>query len=208
MYQPRVEAQEQFALKVSIGANVLFTVLGFGFAVLTRSQAVLLDGVFSLSSCIMAVLTLIIAQIVQRPDDDTFHFGYAHFEPLLNVFKALLIVAIAAFALVSAIDALFHGGRAFATGPALVYATLMTLLCTPRLAPVTHRWSLWMRKTGPLTLSSAAPSVWRSSSYWSWNAPPGLPTWSTLIQPWSPSWCSSSSLYHSGSSRTICGKHS
>lgn len=129
MYQPRVEAQEQFALKISIGANLVFAALGFGFAVFTRSEAVLLDGAMSLANCIMAALTLIIAQIVQRPDDDSFHFGYAHFEPLLNVFKALIIVAIAAFALVSALTALLHGGRAFVTGPALLYATLTTLFC-------------------------------------------------------------------------------
>ncbi len=38
--------QEQRALKISVAAALFFALLGFGFALLTHSQAILLDGIF------------------------------------------------------------------------------------------------------------------------------------------------------------------
>ena len=120
---------EKFALKLSAGGNLFFAAAGFGFAVLTHSEAILLDGIFSLVVFALSLITLRVAHLVQRPGDDLFHFGYAHFEPLLNVFKSIIILAICVFALVGAIDDLTHGGREFEVGMAMIYAFVATIGC-------------------------------------------------------------------------------
>ena len=121
---------EKFALKLSVGGNLFFTAAGFGFAVLTHSEAILLDGIFSLVVLVLSLITLKVAHLIQRPGDDTFHFGYAHFEPLLNVFKSITILTICVFALVGAIDDLTHGGREFEVGMAMIYALVATIVCS------------------------------------------------------------------------------
>lgn len=124
-----LQEREQFALKLSIVGTLFMAVLGFGFAYLTNSDAVMLDGVFSLVGFTMSLLTLYVSRLVIRPGDDRFHFGYAHFEPLLNVFKSLIIITICAVALVTAIDVILAGGRLLMLGPALVYAAIASVGC-------------------------------------------------------------------------------
>lgn len=121
--------REQFALKLSIAANLFQATLGFGFAVFTHSEAILLDGIFSITNFVIAIVTLIVSQVVQRPDDDLFHFGYGHFEPLLNAMKALIITTICIFALLSSINQIRDGGQALATGYALIYAVVASVSC-------------------------------------------------------------------------------
>ena len=68
-----------------------FVVLALGFALVTGSDAILFDGIYSLIALCVALLTLKVARLAQRPDDDNFHFGYTAMEPTLNLFKALFI---------------------------------------------------------------------------------------------------------------------
>src|SRR5262249_43883882 len=65
-----------------------------------------------------------VARMVERPSSESFHFGYAHFEPLLNLIRGLLIFAVCAFALVSTIDVLLRGGREIHAEVAIWYTAL------------------------------------------------------------------------------------
>jgi cation diffusion facilitator family transporter len=120
---------ERFALKLSALGYLLLAVLGIGFALLSRSDAIMLSGFFSLISFVMVLLSLKVAELVLIPDDEHFHFGYAHFEPFLNTIKGLLILAVCAFSLASAADAMLRGGRPLDPGWALVYAAIASIAC-------------------------------------------------------------------------------
>ena len=85
--------------------------LGIGFALLTSSNAVLLDGFFSLIGFAIGLVSLRVATLVRRPDDELYHFGYAAYEPMLNLSKGLLMAFVTIFALVSAVEVVLHGGR-------------------------------------------------------------------------------------------------
>lgn len=123
------EIAEIQALRVSIAGALMMALLGLLFAWLTSSEAILLDGVFSGIGFIMALLTLRVARLVKRPDDDHFHFGYAHFAPLINVIKSLLMISLCIFATAVAIDSLLSGGRALEMGTAVVYGGISTIGC-------------------------------------------------------------------------------
>ena len=105
------ETLEKRGLWLSIIGALFMAGLGVGFAILTSSSAVLLDGLFSLIGFAVGLVSLRVATLVRRPDDDLYHFGYAAYEPMLNLSKGLLMALVTIFALVSAIMVVLNGGR-------------------------------------------------------------------------------------------------
>ncbi|MGF1582446.1 MAG: cation diffusion facilitator family transporter [Gemmataceae bacterium] len=116
-------------MRVSMCGYLFMAALGIGFAWLTQSQAILLDGVYSLVSFVMAMLASRVVKLVDLPESDTFHFGFAHFEPWLNAVRGLLILVLCSFAFFSAVSSLFHGGRELKAGIAVIYGIVAALGC-------------------------------------------------------------------------------
>ena len=121
--------QEKKALKLSAGMALFMAALGITFGLLTQSDAIMLDGFFSLVGFAMAVVTIRVAWLVQQPPDEHFHFGYAQFEPFLNTVKGLLMLGVSGFAVAGAVDALLHGGRDLNAALAVVYAIIALSGC-------------------------------------------------------------------------------
>jgi cation diffusion facilitator family transporter len=115
---------ETRALKLSAFMSLFMAGLGIAFAFLANSNAILLDGFFSLIGFVGGLVTIRVAKLVQQPPDEHFHFGYAQFEPFLNLGKGLLTLGVAAFALVSATLTIIEGGRDLEPGVAVVYAAI------------------------------------------------------------------------------------
>lgn len=120
---------ESKGLWLSVLGTVLMAVLGFGFAHLAESDAIFLDGVFSLVSFIMSLLMVYVSRLLQRNADHRFQLGYASFEPAFNVLQSLVILGVLTMALASALAALSGNGRLLQPGVATVYAVLATAGC-------------------------------------------------------------------------------
>lgn len=120
---------EQGVLKLSLIAAVVFVLTALGFALLTGSDSILFDGIYSLISFFMTLLTLKVANLVARPDDDRFHFGYTAIEPTLNLFKSLIVIVTCVFAVFGAFNRLHDGGHSAQYGLAVVYGALATTGC-------------------------------------------------------------------------------
>jgi cation diffusion facilitator family transporter len=123
------EQLEKRGLVLSIVGALFMAALGFGFAVLTSSDAVLLDGFFSLIGFAVGLVSLRVASLVRRPDDEFYHFGYAAYEPMLNLTKGLLMAFVTLFALISAILVVIEGGREIEAGWASIYAWIAGAGC-------------------------------------------------------------------------------
>lgn len=123
----RKSSSEQLALRISLAGTVLMAVSGLGMGWYVNSDAILLDGVFSLLSMAMTGLTLFTAHLVSRPDDEVFQFGYSHLEPLITVVNGLIILAICLFAFYGGVQAMLHGGNPINLDVALTYALLSTV---------------------------------------------------------------------------------
>jgi len=123
------ETLEKRGLWLSILGALFMAGLGIGFAILTSSDAVLLDGLFSLIGFAIGLVSLRVATLVRRPDDETYHFGYAAYEPMLNLTKGLLMAFVTIFALVSAVEVVLHGGRLIQAGWASIYAWIAAAGC-------------------------------------------------------------------------------
>lgn len=121
--------QETRALRLSAWTSMFMAALGIGFGLATESDAIMLDGFFSLIGFVMALVTIRVARLVVQPADEHFQFGYAQFEPFLNAIKGLLMIGVSGFALAGAVDSLLHGGRDLKPGLAAVYALVALAGC-------------------------------------------------------------------------------
>ena len=120
---------EKRGLLISVLGGLFMAALGLGFALLTDSDAVLLDGVFSLIGTAVALVSMRVANMVRRPDDAQFQFGYAVYEPMLNLGKGLLIAIVTIFASVAAVQSILDGGRQVRGGMAVAYAVIAAVGC-------------------------------------------------------------------------------
>ena len=152
--------QEQHALRLSVWGNLFFAALGLGFAFWTGSEAIQLDGFFSLIAFAMALVTVRVARRVQQGEDEDFHFGYYKLESLLNTIKGLIILGLCGLAFTSAVYSLFHGGRDISIGPALIYS-LIAMAGALALAAVQGRAA---RQTGSPLLTVDALN-WRIDGF-------------------------------------------
>jgi len=126
--------------------------VGLTFTVITRSQAILLDGLFNLIYFGTALFSIKVARLVQRGDDERFPAGYAFFEPLVNGLKGVLVLGVTVMALAGAVQALLAGGRSIAAGAAIGYGAFAALVCWS-LAVVTRRGA--KRTASPLVGADA-----------------------------------------------------
>ena len=120
---------ERKGLLLSVAGALAMAALGVGFFFVTDSTAVLLDGLFSLIGFATGLIGLRVATLVQRPDDESFHFGYAVFEPMLNLIKGLLVAFTTLFASISSIGVILDGGHEIRGAMAAVYAVLAATGC-------------------------------------------------------------------------------
>jgi len=120
---------EQRALTYALYGVICFVVLALLFAVLTNSDAILFDGIYSLIAFCVALLTLRVAKLAERPDDAQFHFGYTAMEPTLNLFKALFILVACVYAVTEATKRLLAGGNEAEYGLAVIYGLIATVGC-------------------------------------------------------------------------------
>ena len=125
----QMESLESRGLWLSICGCIFMAALGFGFAQLTGSAAIFLDGVFSLVNFVMSLVMLSVSRLLRRSADRRFPFGYASFEPAFNVLQSMVILGVMLMALSSAIAALYQGGRSLEAGLATLYASIASLGC-------------------------------------------------------------------------------
>ncbi len=122
-------SKERLALKISIAGALFMALLGFGFSILTDSEAIFLDGIFSLVNMAMGIVTLKVSQLVFEPSTHRFHFGKAQVEPLLNTTKGLIFIGIIIMAGYAAVQSILNGGRVMVFSWAILYSLIAALGC-------------------------------------------------------------------------------
>ena len=178
------EQIEKYALRVSAIGYLFMALLGGIFFYLASSEAILLDGVYSFVSLLMTFMAQRVSRLVQTSYTDKFHFGFAHFEPMLNVMRILLILAIAVFAATSALDALLKEGRPLKADTAVIYGVVSALGClfmawhqkraakkaaSPILAVDSKNWLIDGVLSTGVALTFIGVFLMRGSSYEQWT---------------------------------------
>lgn len=120
---------EKKALVVSLMMTMWMSFFGITTGLLTDSNAILLDGIFSILSMFMTALGLFISFLISREDDDMFQFGYTHFEPLLNTLNGLMLFGLCIYEISVAIQSFLDGGQVINLNYALGYAGFSMFIC-------------------------------------------------------------------------------
>ncbi|MEB3191730.1 MAG: cation transporter [Snowella sp.] len=120
---------EQSSVYLSLWTNLSIAVFGISFGLWIRSDAVMLDGFFNLVNFFMAIATLWITGLLQKPENKVFNFGYAGFAPLLNLCKGLLVFGVSIFAFAGSVGSLLSGGKETKAGIAILYAAIAATTC-------------------------------------------------------------------------------
>lgn len=125
---------EQQALSTSLAGAVVLAVLGTVFGLASGSSAILFDGVFSMIDALMTVVSIAVVRLITRSTasglSERFGRGFWHFEPMVLVANALILVSVMTYALVESVSAVLAGGRDIELGTAIVYAVIVLVLTT------------------------------------------------------------------------------
>ena len=122
---------EQGTLKFSIALTVCLGVLGVASGLVTGSQAIIFDGMYSFVDVVPTVVSLLVVKLIARGTSHRFQYGYWHLEPLVAVLRDAILAVACIYAAVDAMNALSSGGHDVEYDLAALWAGI---LCTIGLA--------------------------------------------------------------------------
>ncbi|TLD96371.1 cation transporter [Helicobacter jaachi] len=120
---------EQKVLEVSMFSALFLAIFGIGFGIYVKSMAVMFDGFVALVSVGLGMLSVITSRYIYKEDDDVFQYGYVRFEPMVNLFKSLVLVFVCVYAFINALHSIINGGYDVEVGGAVVYSLCAFVFC-------------------------------------------------------------------------------
>ena len=112
---------EKRGVQVSVAGSALLALSAVVMALIAKSQAILLDGIFNFITLIMALVSLKVINLVKMPETKNKPFGYMALEPFLNLTKSLVILTLLVVFLVTNVQELCTGGRIISLDMTTVY---------------------------------------------------------------------------------------
>ncbi|GAK21713.1 LOW QUALITY PROTEIN: cobalt-zinc-cadmium resistance protein [Vibrio sp. JCM 19052] len=106
-----------------------FAVGGWYLACLLGRIVIVFDGVYSLVSLLLTLLSLAASYYISKPSKSIFPFGKAVLEPIVIAIKAAVILVVVAFSLFSAVTALMTGGREVDASIATIFGVVNVVGC-------------------------------------------------------------------------------
>ena len=112
---------ESAGMKLSVAGSVLLALSALVMALAAKSQAILLDGLYTFVTMVMAIVSLKVIQLVKTPETKTRPFGYMVLEPFLNLIKSLGMLILLTVFLITNIQELCSGGRWISLDMTIIY---------------------------------------------------------------------------------------
>jgi len=121
-------SREQRLLRLSIGVTLVIGTAGVAIGLVTRSQALIFDGMYSLVDVVLTVLSLAVSRLLATEGSRRFQFGYWHLEPMVETLGGAVLALSCIYAAANAIDGLLTGGGHVRFGAASIWAGLLTVI--------------------------------------------------------------------------------
>lgn len=102
---------------------------GLVLGLLVGSLVIVFDGVYSLVSLLLTLLSLAVSRFIERPSKRQFPFGKSVLEPIVIAIKGSVILTVVAYSLYSAIASMFTGGREVDVGIATLFGAVNVIGC-------------------------------------------------------------------------------
>lgn len=119
---------EKSGLQISMAGSVLLSVSAIVMAIISGSEAVLLDGVYTFLAFSMTYISLKVVKKVKTPESPTKPFGYMAMEPFLNLVKSIIIMVMLGVFLVTNIQEIISGGRVVSLDIITYYIVICLLI--------------------------------------------------------------------------------
>jgi cation diffusion facilitator family transporter len=119
---------EQSTLKFSIALTVLLGLLGVASGLVTNSQAIIFDGMYSFVDVVPTVVSLLVVKLIARGTSHRFQYGFWHLEPLVAVLRDAILAVACIYAGIDAIGALTGGGQEVEYGRAALWAGILCVI--------------------------------------------------------------------------------
>lgn len=146
-------ADERAALQRSIVATAVLGALGVAWGVATRSQMILLDGVFAVIGIVVSWLLIRASTLAAAGPTRSYPFGREGVTPFVIGVQGFVLLGTLAYAAAEGVYAIRGGGSDVVAGWAIVYAVLTT-------AGSMAIW-MWLRRlAGGSDLLLAEASAW------------------------------------------------
>jgi len=125
---------EHRALNVAKWANLFMAVAGVTASIASRSDALLIDGLYSGVNFLSAIVAARVSKRVSLPPDRYHPWGYSFEETIYVTFRSLTLIGILVFALIAnggKVVTYLGGGSVpeLLFGPIAVYSATMVLIC-------------------------------------------------------------------------------
>ncbi|MGL5378359.1 cation diffusion facilitator family transporter [Clostridium sp.] len=117
-------------LKLSAMGGLFFALLGIGWGLFIDSAMIMFDGLYSLISLFLSMLSLFILNFINKNDKVNFPFGKAALSPIVVAFKSIVLIIMCSISLINAITTILIGGNAVDTGFALSYSIISVVGCS------------------------------------------------------------------------------
>lgn len=103
--------KEKKAMSVSLYANLFFVIIELAMAIITSSQAVLLDAVYDGIEFFMLLPSVMLIPLLYKPSNERYPFGYMQIETVFIVVKGITMTAVTVGLIANSFNILLHGGR-------------------------------------------------------------------------------------------------
>jgi cation diffusion facilitator family transporter len=123
-----MQATEQGTLKFSIALTVLLGVLGVASGLVTNSQAIIFDGMYSFVDVVPTVVSLLVVKLIARGTTHRFQYGFWHLEPLVAVLRDAILAIACVYAGIDAVNTLADGGHDVEYGRAAAWAAILCVI--------------------------------------------------------------------------------
>ena len=114
-------------MKLSIRMTLLIGVAGVLSGLVTGSQAIIFDGIYSFVDVLITLLSLIISQLIAREGSRRFQYGYFHLEPMVTAVGGAILTIACVYAGINAVWNLTTGGHVVSFGKAAIWAAIVGL---------------------------------------------------------------------------------
>lgn len=106
--------KEKRAMSVSLYGNLFFVIVELVVAIISSSQAVLLDAVYDGVEFVMLLPSVFLIPLLYKPSNEKYPFGFMQVETLFIILKGITMTAVTIGLIANNINILLHGGRIIA----------------------------------------------------------------------------------------------
>ena len=107
----KMQKREKSDMSVSLYGNLVFVVIELMMALVTDSQAVLLDAVYDGVEFCMLLPSIFLIPLLYKPSNEEHPFGYMQIETIFVVVKGITMTAVTFGLVFNNINLMLHGGH-------------------------------------------------------------------------------------------------